>query len=601
MARTQLREIKAGETGHGILVENDGFISADLGDNKALCESVSGEGGWNVPNPLVFDCVFQKCEIENGNKRIYPRKVLEREIANYQKRIADGRGYGECYTPDVLCLTAEGWKPLHEVKVGDKVISLNTETKEIELAIVTNKISRNHDGSMIRIKGNGINDLVTPGHKFPVFDRNGNFDAFYSANDMMEGNVRSMSHESLLKTGTWTEKGDGVITLPGIKNPSIMTLKSYPNCNEDIQIPMGSFMKLMGIYLSEGDFSKNGYAVRIYQKKPEICALIEELIEELPFDHYTVNISKTGEKTYRIMDPRLHEYVKPLGNCYTKYIPRYLKQQSKENLRLLYDWFVLGDGRVRGDKRRGKKGLSDDVFSSSKQLILDLNELQLKIGYCGSYHVEQRDNDRLIGDRLIEGKNCVPMHFSLRSLSTSIYLDQRFISIEEEQYKGEVQCIDLDKNHTWYVMSNGKSHWTGNCNHPNEVVIDLSRICLNVEELHWEKNTVVGKVRIITSEGFRKNGIISCQGDQVANLVLSGLKVGVSSRGIGSIKQFMGKTIVQDDFELVCFDAVSDPSTPNAWICTSGKEGEKNMYIETKQTTKQNIDEQVEKLASLLD
>jgi hypothetical protein len=107
-------------------------------------------------------------------------------------------------------------------------------------------------------------------------------------------------------------------------------------------------------------------------------------------------------------------------------------------------------------------------------------------------------------------------------------------------------------------------------NHPSESVIDLSRVAINVVELHWVGNTLVGKIEIITSPGFRKYGVISCEGDQTANLLLSGYKIGLSSRGLGSVTNKMGVLYVGDDFELVCFDVVSNPSTKNAWICQDG-------------------------------
>ena len=53
--------------------------------------------------------------------------------------------------------------------------------------------------------------------------------------------------------------------------------------------------------------------------------------------------------------------------------------------------------------------------------------------------------------------------------------------------------------------------------------------------------------------------------DQVAHFLLSGLKLGVSSRGIGNVEQKYGTTIVTD-YELICWDLVSQPSTPGAWI-----------------------------------
>jgi hypothetical protein len=155
-------------------------------------------------------------------------------------------------------------------------------------------------------------------------------------------------------------------------------------------------------------------------------------------------------------------------------------------------------------------------------------------------------------------------------------------------------CVEVD-NHIWYVMENGKSHWTKNCNHPSESVVDLSRVSINIIELHWEGHTLIGQMEILTSPGFRKHGIISCCGDEIANLLLHGIKIGVSSRGLGTVSQEGGVLIVGDDYELVCWDVVSEPSTPNAWISMNGKE-EIQQYLEDKQVTKPVISEKIEKL-----
>ena len=139
------------------------------------------------------------------------------------------------------------------------------------------------------------------------------------------------------------------------------------------------------------------------------------------------------------------------------------------------------------------------------------------------------------------------------------------IIFTEEDYDGEVMCVEVE-NHTWYVMDNEKAHWTKNCNHPAEATIDLSRVAMNITELHWEGKTLVGQLEILTTEGFRKQGIVSTCGDEVANLIINGIKIGVSSRGLGSVEKKLGSLIVGDDFELVCWDVVSSPSTPNAFI-----------------------------------
>ena len=124
----------------------------------------------------------------------------------------------------------------------------------------------------------------------------------------------------------------------------------------------------------------------------------------------------------------------------------------------------------------------------------------------------------------------------------------------------------LKKEVERYMAKINEKRAIGELNHPSESIIDLSRVAMNIIELHWEGKTLVGKLELLTSPGFRKYGIISNQADQVANLILSGIKVGVSSRGLGTVTNRMGVLYVSDDYEIVCWDIVSDPSTPQAWI-----------------------------------
>ena len=79
----------------------------------------------------------------------------------------------------------------------------------------------------------------------------------------------------------------------------------------------------------------------------------------------------------------------------------------------------------------------------------------------------------------------------------------------------------------------------------------------------------MGKLRLLTSPGFHERGIVSTKGDQAANLLRQGVTLGISSRGVGSLKKNGEQNEVQDDFELICFDLVSSPSTPGAYLFTN--------------------------------
>ena len=76
----------------------------------------------------------------------------------------------------------------------------------------------------------------------------------------------------------------------------------------------------------------------------------------------------------------------------------------------------------------------------------------------------------------------------------------------------------------------------------------------------------MGKMEILMTPGYINYGIVSTKGDEVANLIRNNMMIGVSSRGVGSLKQINGDQIVQDDFEIICWDVVTSPSTPGSWM-----------------------------------
>lgn len=107
----------------------------------------------------------------------------------------------------------------------------------------------------------------------------------------------------------------------------------------------------------------------------------------------------------------------------------------------------------------------------------------------------------------------------------------------------------------------------GELDHPESSVIAGDRISHNITETWWENHTLMGKMEILMTPGFINYGIVSTKGDEVANLLRNRIKIGVSSRGVGSLKEGRnGEQIVQDDFEIICWDVVTAPSTPDAWI-----------------------------------
>ena len=96
----------------------------------------------------------------------------------------------------------------------------------------------------------------------------------------------------------------------------------------------------------------------------------------------------------------------------------------------------------------------------------------------------------------------------------------------------------------------------GELDHPESSVINLQNCSHMVTEVWMDGPSVMGKIKVLNTPS----------GKILNELIGGGVQVGISSRGLGSVKEQNGKTIVEDDFQLICFDIVSDPSTPGAFM-----------------------------------
>lgn len=585
----QLLEIKKGQTGYGILVETDGYVSRDLSpDNENMVNRVlesRNNGQWNVPNPFVMDVILQKHSIKNANGRIYPEHILKPEVEKYQERIRDHRAIGECYTPDAMVLCKEGWKSIAEVTDTDIVVTLNTLTGDIELQDVTKKIEYDFDGNLVKLEGNNISEKVTPNHGYPIYNNLGRFVDFYTAEDILGNKIENQSTSFIPKQGKWIEKGDKFFLLKGLSNVTGKPIEEHPESLSDKKIPMDVFMKFIAVFLSIGKFNKTDKNIKITVPKSGLYDFLDELMVELDFS-YSVSSSKGGSRVYWIDDPRVIEYVKPLGDVKTAYIPFELKQQSAENLKLFYDVYTLCKYEMNSHLYTKNKRTINKATTPSKRLALDINEIQLKMGYSGEFAHESESQNRVDGSSLFSSK---------LSLSRGACIGKDSLDASLVPYNGKVMCIEVP-NHTFYVMSNGKCHWSKNCNHPAESTIDLGRIAINIIECHWEKNTLVGKVEFNLTEGFRRYGICSSFGDTCANLIINGIKIGVSSRGVGEVTNRMGTSYVSN-YELVCWDVVADPSTPGAFL---GKKEDLQQYVESNEKQGTSLNEKINKVKSIL-
>ena len=100
----------------------------------------------------------------------------------------------------------------------------------------------------------------------------------------------------------------------------------------------------------------------------------------------------------------------------------------------------------------------------------------------------------------------------------------------------------------------------GELDHPDDSVINLKNASHLVNKMWWDGDSVMGKIEVLDTPS----------GSILKALVKSGVKLGISSRGMGSTSQKDGVTMVEDDYQLICFDIVSEPSTPGAYLGRQG-------------------------------
>ena len=133
-------------------------------------------------------------------------------------------------------------------------------------------------------------------------------------------------------------------------------------------------------------------------------------------------------------------------------------------------------------------------------------------------------------------------------------------------YPKELWEREIDK----YMSCVKENRATGELDHPDSTIISLKNVSHIIRDIWWNGDKVMGKLEILP--------IVS--GNILKALIDNNVMVGVSSRGMGSLKQ-IGETMeVQDDFELLCWDFVSTPSNPGSYmnLVKEGKEAQPYQY-----------------------
>lgn len=496
--------------------------------------------------------VLQRADVRNGNGRVYPERVLRREVENYKKLIRERRSIGECVDKETQIMTKEGWKYFEEISDNEEVFVLDTDTSEIRLENIIRKIEKPFKGNLLHFSNeHGTLDMmVTPNHKVQIYDRKGkihNLLAEEVATRLYEKDS-FISHSSIRKNGgKWKGVRPEFIEFSGKKiNPEV-------------------WAAFLGFYIAEGCCPKNhGNKIQITQKKEEEKRQFEDLLKSFPFE-FSKNTREDGLTVdYLFYDQEMREYLSALGKSYEKRIPEEVKNWSPELLDILVEWLLLGDGRNR--KRRNGL-LHRELYTTSPKLAEDVSEIFYKLNSSCNIQTRRQKN-RLIEGRMIKEENSRLLYIVSEQSAKNIWLDPRMVSVQKVPYEDNVYCVETSTGN-WLMKRNGHACWTHNCDHPDDSVVNLKNASHMVVDIWWEGKDVMGKIKVL------KN---TPSGQILEGLVKDGVQLGISSRGLGSVREEMGNTVVEDDFQLLCFDMVSEPSTQNAFMTLRESRNHTNIF-----------------------
>lgn len=533
-------------------------------------ERITPQSSWKS---LKIRGVFQRADTKNQNGRIYPYKVLDRAIQECSESLLSRNMFGEldhpCLTDsNFSILTIDGWKEFKDITSADKVWSLvngNAVISQIE-----GVINKPYHGDVYTITGKNINSTFTAPHKMVLCTRKSKKLKeleFRVTVEEIANNRSKFTHSPIPKTASFIRNASNIFTIPAVDVPASAIGKQY----KDLEMPANIFAAFMGIYLAEGHSNKSSYNVFISQKTPWSkeyikTEILDKLSPELKWHEYN--------NGFGVNDARLNLYLRKLGNKYSKYIPSEVKALDATCLKELLYWFSIGDGRMVGPKTEKdislKQAIAKSVrytlkskytkiqlFSVSEKLVDDLHECLIYCGKSGSRTIVESTADYIYAGRTIKAENKVPLHVLTISSAKNIYLSNA-TKIEKKQYKGNIYCLTTTHGN-FYMKQNGKAFWTGNCD--QSPTVSLKNVSHVVTNLKFVGNEVIGEATVFDDPGPAGTPA----GRLLGALIRNDCTVGISSRGYGSVTNDYKDTVVEE-YKLVTFDCVHDPSTQKAFV-----------------------------------
>lgn len=332
-----------------------------------------------------------------------------------------------CFDDQTEVLTKEGWKLFKDVAYDDEIATLR-EDGFMEFHRASDKQVYEYKGEMIHWKSQRFDSMVTPDHSVYCKKRG----------------YKDKIHTTQFKRHTASE----------VENSSRITFKRNADwvgeeqetfiISPDRVVKMDDWLEFLGYYLADGHCIKNKLSPN--SKGIDIRKMEGERYDKIAssMDRIGLNTRRNKERV-QATDKDVYDMLDIFGKAATKYVPRYIHNLSKRQIKIFLDAIWSCDGSH-------KDGVYENYFTISPKLADDIQELLLRIGLVG-----------VIGNNTYwnETEQRTVTRYIVSSSHSSFYP----IAMKKPKrvdYDGIVYDLTVP-NHTLYVRRNGRAIWSGNC------------------------------------------------------------------------------------------------------------------------------------------
>lgn len=350
-----------------------------------------------------------------------------------------------CHDAKTEVLTRRGWQLFKNLTSVDEVLTMDPATQKAFYVKPKKLFATWRKGEMYRVKGKGMDMLLTPSHRMLIYDTETQNYRFECISDVKGG-----SRWRIPRTFVWDAPDKEEFVIPEFVGPR----KTWP----ERRIPMDAWLRFLGWYLSEGHVGRvNGvpYSVAISQLDGENCREIEAAVDGIRIPHKTrFHENEFGNPSATVFahSRQLAELMTTYGRrSLTKQIPAYVGECSARQIKIFLDAYLKGDGTRRK---------SADVFYTSSPAMADeLQILAMKCGHRASVTVRN-----VVGVTKKIGNHTTVA--TCNSLSVRVMRPTRFQllpeHIEKVDYNGMVYCASVDPHRVLLTRRNGYVAWSGN-------------------------------------------------------------------------------------------------------------------------------------------